>query len=352
MASKSGKEKGKMEADTPKGRLPEIVGAVVESSLAIGDLNHISMRELPGKATVAEVLHDLMDVIYPGYFSSKNVSEANLQFYLGNKLDSLFERLAELIAKSLTHECDRHPEVCDQCRLRGKMETIEFLEKLPDIREILHEDIIAAFEGDPAAKSLDEIIFSYPCTFAITVYRVAHELHVQSIPLIPRMMTEHAHSATGIDIHPGATIGRAFFIDHGTGVVIGETCEIGDNVKIYQGVTLGAKSFPRDEKGNIIRDQKRHPTIEDDVVIYSGATILGGDVVIGRGASVGGNVWLTESVPAGMNVVLETPALKYVNAKEIHRPTAGARKPVSRRKPAFCTEAPRRRGKRDKSGGS
>jgi len=352
MTSKSGKKKGKIEADTPKGRLPEIVGAAVDSSLAIGDMNHISMRELPSKATVAEVLHDLMDVIYPGYFSSQNVSEANLQFYLGNKLDSLFERLAELIAKSLAHECDRHPEVCDQCSLRGKMQTIEFFEKLPHIREILHEDIIAAFEGDPAAKSLDEIIFSYPCAFAITVYRVAHELHVQSIPLIPRMMTEHAHSVTGIDIHPGATIGCAFFIDHGTGVVIGETCEIGDNVKIYQGVTLGAKGFPRDEKGNIIRDKKRHPTIEDDVVIYSGTTILGGDVVIGRGASVGGNVWLTESVPAGVHVVQETPALKYMDAKEIRRPTAAARKPVTRGKPAFCTEVPRRRAKRGKSGRS
>ena len=345
MASKTGKKKGKTKVDTPKSRLPDIVDAVVDSSVAIGDMNHIAMRELPSKATVAEVLHDLMDVIYPGYFSSQNVSEANLQFYLGNKLDSLFDRLAGLIAKSLTHECERHPEVCDQCRLRGEVETTAFFEKLPEIREILHEDMIAAFEGDPAAKSLDEIIFSYPCTFAITVYRVAHELHVQAIPLIPRMMTEHAHSVTGIDIHPGATIGRAFFIDHGTGVVIGETCEIGHNVKIYQGVTLGAKRFSRDEKGNIIPNQKRHPTIEDDVVIYSGATILGGDVVIGRGASVGGNVWLTESVPAGMHVVLETPALKYMDAKESHRPTAGARKRVARRKPDFCTEASDRQGK-------
>jgi len=330
--------------DTPKDRLPDIVDTVVRSSLTLEDINHIAARELPSKATVIEVLNDLMDVIYPGYFSTQNVSEANLEFYLGNKLDSLFERLVELIAKSIRHECERRTDVCDQCRLRGEMETIAFFDKLPDIREILQEDIHAAYEGDPAAKSLDEIIFSYPCTFAITVYRIAHELHMQSIPLIPRMMTEHAHSVTGIDIHPGATIGRAFFIDHGTGVVIGETCEIGDNVKIYQGVTLGAKSFPRDEKGNIIRNQKRHPTIEDDVVIYSGATILG-DVVIGRGASVGGNVWLTKSVPPGMQVVLEKPALRYMDAKEIHRPTAETRRTTPQPKPTYCPDPDCRKAK-------
>jgi len=324
--------------DTPKDRLAEIVDTVVRSSLAIDDMNHITPRELPSKATVIGVLDDLMDIIYPGYFSSQNVSEANLEVYLGNKLDSIFERLAELIAKSIRHECPGRTDVCDQCRLRGEIETIAVFDKLPGMREILHEDIHAAYEGDPAAKSLDEIIFSYPSTFAITVYRIAHELHMQSIPLIPRMMTEHAHSVTGIDIHPGATIGRAFFIDHGTGIVIGETCRIGNNVKIYQGVTLGAKSFPRDEKGKIIRNQKRHPTIEDDVVIYSGATILGGDVVIGRGASVGGNVWLTESVPPGTQVVLEKPALKYTNAKEVHRPPAAGRRTTPEPKPTYCPD--------------
>jgi len=316
-----------------KDRLPEIVDKIVRSSVALKDIRHIKTRELPSKSMVVELIDDLMEVMYPGYFSEQNVSEANLQFYLGNKLDSLFERLVELIAKSIRHECPKRTDLCDQCRLRGEIETIAFFDKLPAVRELLQEDIHAAYEGDPAAKSLDEIIFSYPCSFAITVYRLAHELHMQSIPLIPRMMTEHAHSVTGIDIHPGALIGRAFFIDHGTGVVIGETSEIGDNVKIYQGVTLGAKSFPRDEKGNIIRDRKRHPTIEDDVVIYSGATILGGDVVIGRGASIGGNVWLTESVPAGMQVVLEKPDLKYRNAKEIHRPTPTASRTVLRPKP-------------------
>ena len=336
MSSKNKKRTKSSEAGTPKDRLPEMADALVQSSMSIDAMTHITARELPSKSRVTEVLDDLMDVLYLGYFSSRNVSEANLEFYVGNKLDRLFEQLSELIAKSVRHECRKGTDVCDQCRLRGEMETIAFFEKLPEVREILREDMQAAYEGDPAARSLDEIIFSYPCTYAITVYRIAHELHMQSIPLIPRMMTEHAHSVTGIDIHPGATIGRAFFIDHGTGVVIGETCEIGNNVKIYQGVTLGAKSFPRDEKGNIIRDQKRHPTLEDDVVVYSGATILGGDVVIGRGASIGGNVWLTESVPPGVQVVLEAPGLKYMDAKEVHRPTPETPRKIPQPKPTYC----------------
>lgn len=314
-------------ADTvdPKERLPEIVENMVASSRVLDDMNHIAMRELPRKAAVAELLDDIMDITYPGYFSVQNVSETNIEFYIGNKIDGMFGRMTELIAKSLRHECRKPSELCDLCRHRGRVETAGFFEVWPDVREILHEDIWAAYEGDPAAKSLDEIIFSYPCTFAITVYRAAHQLHLQNVPLIPRMMTERAHSVTGIDIHPGANIGKAFFIDHGTGVVIGETCKIGDNVKIYQGVTLGAKGFPRDDDGNIIRNQKRHPTLEDDVVVYSGTTILG-DVTIGRGTSVGGNVWLTESVPPGMQVVSETPALKMKNATEIHRPISVKRR--------------------------
>ncbi|MCD6288100.1 MAG: serine acetyltransferase [Candidatus Hydrogenedentes bacterium] len=313
------------DAADPRERLPEIVEGLVASGRNLDDMNHITARELPRKSVVVGFLDDLMDITYPGYFASQNVSETNLRFYVGNKVDGMFGRLSELIAKSLRHECKKQSEPCDLCRHRGMTESARFFEVWPSIREILHEDMWAAYEGDPAAKSLDEIIFSYPCTFAITVYRAAHQLHSQQIPLIPRMMTEHAHSVTGIDIHPGATIGRAFFIDHGTGVVIGETCEIGDNVKIYQGVTLGAKSFPRDSKGNIIRDQKRHPTLEDDVVVYSGTTILG-DVTIGRGTSVGGNVWLTQSVPAGVRIIAETPALKMKNATEIHRPVQTDRK--------------------------
>jgi serine O-acetyltransferase len=319
-------ETNSADAADPRERLPEIVEGIVASSRALDDMNHINTRELPRKAAIAELLDDIMDITYPGYFSTQNVSETNLQFYIGNKIDGMFGRMTELIAKSLRHECRKPAEPCDLCMHRGQVESARFFETWPGVREILHEDIWAAYEGDPAAKSINEIIFSYPCTFAITVYRAAHQLHLQDVPLIPRMMTERAHSVTGIDIHPGAKIGRAFFIDHGTGVVIGETCEIGDNVKIYQGVTLGAKGFPRDDEGNIIRNQKRHPTLEDDVVVYSGTTILG-DVTIGRGTSVGGNVWLTESVPAGMQVMGDTPALKMKNATEIHRPVPSTPRP-------------------------
>ncbi len=178
------------------------------------------------------------------------------------------------------------------------------------MRLILEQDAQAAFEGDPAAKSHHEIIFCYPGLEAVSVYRIAHELLLLGVPLIPRMMTEHAHQKTGIDIHPGARIGSGFFIDHGTGVVIGETCDIGAGVKLYQGVTLGALSFPRDAAGNIIRGMKRHPTLEDDVVIYANATILGGDTVIGKGAVIGSNVWLTQSVAPSTVVSLEKPSLR------------------------------------------
>ena len=200
---------------------------------------------------------------------------------------------------------------------RAHREIEIFFSKLPMVREMLEYDVQAAFDGDPAAKSLDEIIFSYPCLVAISIYRLAHELFEQGIPLIPRMMTEYAHSITGIDIHPGARIGKSFFIDHGTGVVIGETCEIGNNVKLYQGVTLGALSFPKDERGKIIRGVKRHPTIEDDVTIYAGATILGGQTIIGKGSVVGGNVWLTHSIPPYTKVTIEEPRLRISENQKI-----------------------------------
>src|SRR4029077_1341279 len=189
--------------------------------------------------------------------------------------------------------------------------TIELLRRLPDIRYILEDDVESAYLGDPAAKGHYEIIFCYPGLEAVTVYRLAHELLLLGVPLIPRMMTEVAHSKTGIDIHPGARIGPGFFIDHGTGVVIGETCDIGRNVKLYQGVTLGALSFPRDAAGNIIRGMKRHPTLEDDVVIYANATILGGDTVIGHHAVIGSNVWITQSVAPHTSVAMEKPSLRF-----------------------------------------
>jgi len=196
----------------------------------------------------------------------------------------------------------------------------ELLEKLPEIRSMLSSDIEAAYSGDPAAVSTEEVILSYPCVLAITTYRIAHELYLSGVPLIPRIMSEHIHSQTGIDIHPGAKIGKSFFIDHGTGVVIGETAEIGDNVKLYQGVTLGALSFPKDEKGNIIKGRKRHPTIGNNVVIYSGATLLGAETVIGDNVIIGGNVWITSSVPSGTRITIAAPELKY--KMENHTPKA------------------------------
>jgi len=193
--------------------------------------------------------------------------------------------------------------------------TQRLLARLPKIRELLKGDVGAAFDGDPAAKSYEEIVISYPCITAIATYRIAHELYLKQVPLIPRIMSECAHAQTGIDIHPGARIGKNFFIDHGTGVVIGETTVIGENVKIYQGATLGALSFPKDERGRIIKGGKRHPTIEDNVTIYAEATILG-DVVIGKGAVIGGNVWIRESVPAGVTVTMANPDLVYTKQKE------------------------------------
>jgi serine O-acetyltransferase len=206
--------------------------------------------------------------------------------------------------------------VCTSCSERGQKEALALLKKLKGLRKILAEDVKAAYQGDPAAKSLDEIIFGYPSIMAIMTYRLAHELHVQEVPLIPRMMTEYAHSVTGIDIHPGARIGRHFFIDHGTGVVIGETSILGQCVRVYQGVTLGALSLPMEEKGDTLRKVKRHPTIEDHVTIYAGATILGGETIVGAGSIIGGNVWLTRSVPPGVTVMIEAPRLKYKEEKK------------------------------------
>jgi serine O-acetyltransferase len=263
-------------------------------------LEHFAKTPLPDRASVIRILDDLMEVIYPGYFGRKYVERANIEYYVGDLLDSIYARLTEEIYRSVRPGCGSSSETtdaCEHCRGIAEEQALIFLRALPNLCSRLSQDVQAAYEGDPAAKSIDEVIFAYPAIFAITVYRLAHELNLQGIPLLPRIMTEHAHSVTGIDIHPGATIGSGFFIDHGTGVVIGETTNIGNHVKLYQGVTLGALSFAMDEEGRMIRGKKRHPTIEDDVVIYAGATILGGATVIGKGSVIGGNVWLTRSVP-------------------------------------------------------
>jgi serine O-acetyltransferase len=272
-------------------------------------LEHFATIPLPDRASVIKILDDLLEVIYPGYFGKKYVESTNIEYYVGDLLDSIYARLTQETYRSIRPECRNAGDACDHCHAVAEEQSLLFLRKLSGLRLRLADDVRAAFDGDPAAQSIDEVILEYPAIFAITIYRLAHELNLQRIPLLPRIMTEHAHSVTGIDIHPGATIGSGFFIDHGTGVVIGETTVIGNRVKLYQGVTLGALSFAMDEEGHMVRGMKRHPTIEDDVVIYAGATILGGSTVIGQGSVIGGNVWLTRSVPPYTRVIISEPEL-------------------------------------------
>jgi serine O-acetyltransferase len=296
-----------------KETLPEITEAVVATYTECSRTSHLGHKPLPSREVVAEIIADLTDILFPGYFHRQNLHMGNVEYHVGDLIDGLHDKLTQQIGRALRHEhsCN-HPEGPNGTDLDAvaQHKTVDFLKRLSDIRAVLEQDALAAFEGDPAAKSQHEIIFCYPGLEAVAVYRLAHELFVLGVPLIPRMMTEFAHSKTGIDIHPGARIGPAFFIDHGTGVVIGETCDIGTNVKLYQGVTLGALSFPRDAAGNIIRGMKRHPTLEDEVVVYANATILGGDTVIGHHAVVGSSVWLTQSVAPYTVVSLEKPSLR------------------------------------------
>jgi serine O-acetyltransferase len=258
---------------------------------------------------VTEIVADLYEVIYPGFGRRQHLHIGNVEYYVGSLVDALHDKLTEQVARALRHDmCEEAPHIDFEALAQGK--AVEFLKRLPAVRDILDKDVASAYKGDPAARSHHEIIFCYPGLEAITVFRVAHELLTLGVPYIPRMMTEYAHSKTGIDIHPGAHIGEGFFIDHGTGVVIGETCEIGNNVKLYQGVTLGALSFQKDADGELVRGTKRHPTLEDDVIVYANATILGGATTVGARSVIGSNVWLTQSVAPDTVVVLEKPALR------------------------------------------
>ncbi|HUL29891.1 MAG TPA: serine O-acetyltransferase EpsC [Thermodesulfobacteriota bacterium] len=316
----SSSESDHVECELPplfRQELPEIVSGLVESCQEMESLHHLNLVGLPSREVVIEIVEGLKKVLFPGYFGEREVDSYNLAYQIGIEINGLFDLLSRQITLSIRHECRRHQMVCTSCSERGQKEALVLFKKLKGLRRILADDVRAAYQGDPAAKSFDEIIFSYPSIMAITTYRLAHELYVQEVPLIPRMMTEYAHSVTGIDIHPGAAVGRHFFIDHGTGVVIGETSIIGEHVRIYQGVTLGALSLPMEEKGDALRKMKRHPTIEDHVTIYAGATILGGETVVGGGSVIGGNVWLTHSVPPGVTVMIESPQLKYKEEKKV-----------------------------------
>jgi serine O-acetyltransferase len=281
-------------------RLEQIIDDVVDSYQGGEVINNLESAALPNKRAVVGALNHIKPVIYMGFYSTRSLTPANLRYAVSEHLYPAGEALAEQIHRAATYE-----EGVGRCAVHtpGWAEDVVLMlfSELPKLRRILNVDVLAAFEGDPAAASIEEIVFSYPAVEAITCHRIAHCLHSAGVPIIPRIIAYYAHERTGVDIHPGATIGEGFFMDHGTGVVIGETAVIGKNVKLYQGVTLGALSTRRTETSGPVPRQ-RHPTIEDNVTIYSGATILGGETVIGAGSVIGGNVWLVKSVPPGSKI--------------------------------------------------
>jgi serine O-acetyltransferase len=293
-----------MQNDLTNETIEKLVDQITQTYQGDSGINFIDTANLPVRDKIIQVLDLLTELLFPGYAGKRTVTRANVRFVVVDILYHIYTELSEQIERAFKYHCRLAVCQTGDCRQMAEDATLHLLKELPKIREYLKGDVAAAFEGDPAAQSYEEIVISYPCIIAISTYRVAHELYIKQVPLIPRIMTEYAHSRSGIDIHPGARIGRNFFIDHGTGVVIGETTIIGDNVRIYQGATLGALSVRTDEKGRAVRGVKRHPTIEDNVTIYAEATILG-DVVIGEGTTIGGNVWIRESVPPG--VIVSTP---------------------------------------------
>ncbi|MGI6206957.1 MAG: serine O-acetyltransferase EpsC [Anaerolineae bacterium] len=291
------------------------VSALLESYETIGAVNRVDGADIPSQRHIIDILHTIRTLLFPGYYEEGAIEPMGLPYLTGQRVVWVYRHLSSEINRCLCFEC-REYDQCErlpECRQKAQDIALDLLRALPDLRAQLQLDVQATLSGDPAAVSANEVILAYPGIAAITVHRVAHFLWRREVPLLPRIMSEYIHHRTGIDIHPGATIGASFAIDHGTGVVIGETTQIGDRVKIYQGVTLGALSVSRD-----LRGVKRHPTIEDDVIIYSGATILGGDTVIGRGSIIGGNVWLVESVP---------PYCKVYNSRSSQEPIVSRRTP-------------------------
>lgn len=290
--------------------IPLVVQRILGSCNTEKCFEHLDAAPIPSRESVALTIHKARNILFPGYFTRSVLAPSNLEYCLKEEITGLYMDLLQQIILAAQHDCTRFGEPCARCDEMSRSKALEFIRALPRLRELLATDVRAAMEGDPAAKSYDEVITSYPGLFAIAVQRIAHALHKSGVPGLPRMMTEYAHSFTGIDIHPGAEIGNHFFIDHGTGVVVGETTQIGNRVRLYQGVTLGALSMPK-EAVEGFRNKKRHPTIEDDVIIYANTTILGGDTVIGARSTIGGNVWLTESVPPDTKVYLKKPELIY-----------------------------------------
>jgi serine O-acetyltransferase len=305
--------------------LPSVVQRILTSCNTQKCFQRLDSSPIPSRDAVANIIHKARHILFPGYFTQSILASSNLEYCLKEEMSALYKVVSKQIVFAAQHDCLRYDQPCAACEESSRTKALGFIKALPRLREILATDARAAMDGDPAAKSYDEVITSYPGLFAITVQRIAHELYRMQVPGLPRAMTEYAHSFTGIDIHPGASIGKSFFIDHGTGVVIGETTEIGHRVRLYQGVTLGALSMPKAAVESF-RDKKRHPTIEDDVIIYSNTTILGGETVIGARSTIGGNAWITESVPPDTKVYLKKPELIY--SGNGHKRNARGRKKI------------------------
>jgi serine O-acetyltransferase len=301
---------GRDNASAHRKDLPKTINTILASMDDEKCFAHIGDEPIHFSTSVKSMIEKFREILFPGYFSSEKIDGANMVYNLGQTISQLYDILSEQIIHVLRHDCIRYGQTCSECESSGNNVALQVIKQIPNLRVSLAEDVKGAYDGDPAAKSHDEVIFSYPGLYAISVYRVAHILFNLKVPQLPRIMAEYAHSMTGIDIHPGAKIGERFVIDHGTGVVVGETSVIGNNVRIYQNVTIGALSLPPGA-GQKLRGSKRHPTVEDDVIIYSGATILGGKTVIGARSVVGGNVWLTSSIPADTKVFMESPRLIY-----------------------------------------
>ena len=293
-------------------KLGQLVERMVASYQADARTQHIDRIYLPAREQIIGLVTDLLELLYPGFIGRQHLTRYNVAFHVGDLLPRIGETSFRQIYACMCYMCEKMGDGKEvaSAESRAREATIKFLEGIPQVREMLAGDVQAAYDGDPAALNVDEVILAYPGLLAISVHRLAHSLYKLNVPLMPRIMSEWAHNQTGIDIHPGANIGRNFFIDHGTGVVIGETTDIGNNVKIYQGVTLGALSFPKDERGRVIRTTKRHPTVSDNVTIYANAIILGGDTVIGEGSVIGGSVFVTSSVPPNSVVTFKPPELR------------------------------------------
>ena len=314
------------QAEATSSALDELTGALLASYAGDERARRIAQRYLPSREAIVEILEAVLDLMYPGYFGRRDLNEENLGAHVAQSVAALAPKIEREMEHCLCYGREREREAArsdlGECAPRARELTEVFLRRLPDIRRLLLGDVQAAFDGDPAATNLDEVVLAYPGLLAVSVYRVAHALYDLGVPMMARIMTEWAHSKTGCDIHPGAKIGAAFFIDHATGVVIGETTDIGEGVKLYQGVTLGALSFPRDAAGHLIRGKKRHPTVERGATLYANATVLGGQTVVGADSVVGGSVFLTHSVPPRSRVSLKEPELRVATRDGAAEPDA------------------------------